>query len=51
MASSHALMASSYLPLVSESRAFVVPGRGIFGIEPDGLIVSLDGFIVLALDL
>jgi len=32
-----------------ESNAFVGPGTRIVRIKPDGLIISLDGFIVLAL--
>ena len=32
-----------------ESKAFVVPGTGEVGIEADGLIVCLDGLLVLAL--
>jgi hypothetical protein len=30
-----------------ESCAFVVPGCGKFGIEPEGLIVSLDGLFIV----
>ena len=32
-----------------ENKSFVVPCRCIVGIEPDGLLVSLDGIIVLSL--
>jgi hypothetical protein len=31
-----------------ESKAFVVPGFGKIGIQPGGLIISLEGLIVLA---
>jgi hypothetical protein len=32
-----------------ESKAFVIPGIGILWINLDGLVISLDGFIELAL--
>jgi hypothetical protein len=37
------------LAQIIESCTFVAPGPCIIGIEPDSLIVSLDGFIEIAL--